>query len=440
MHRSSARPRSPQPAALAPVFGVLLAVGLLAALFTAGRAPAAQAGSVGNGGTKDSVSTAPASAPFQGTTNAPQVHVVLTLGNVDLHPRELVYDAPRDGLWFWTSTLLTGPAYANTLYFYHLPDRRLQSWPLYSGDWSSQLLSGLAVAPNGIVWIGWNHNLVAFDPTHDTATRYLLPAQPRYPLPAAVLGNLPADLGIADLAVSRDGTVWIARYAALSLTTFTPATGRFAEYPLPSTTGDPAKLAIAPNGHILFTTDLAASHPGHGEQTVGDFDPASHAALVTVQTGRALVVTSAGDVYVGVGQGQGLARLSTATQATAWQQGRSAVFAQHLLPFDVGDSALAADAQGHIWVAVAGQPDVAVYNPASGALHQYQYAALSVTAHPAIDGPVGVQPVPPTTSTTSTAPAPGAVWLTPIVAMVCDGQGDLWYIRAGSDVLEEVTP
>lgn len=39
-------------------------------------------------------------APILGTTNAPEVHVVLSLGDSSLHPRQLAYDRPRNGLWF----------------------------------------------------------------------------------------------------------------------------------------------------------------------------------------------------------------------------------------------------------------------------------------------------------------------------------------------------
>lgn len=35
-------------------------------------------------------------------------------------------------------------------------------------------------------------------------------------------------------------------------------------------------------------------------------------------------------------------------------------------------------------------------------------------------------------------PTPGAVWLSHIVAMITDNQGHLWYIRGGSDQIEEV--
>lgn len=287
------------------------------------------------------------------------------------------------------------------------------------------------MAPDGDVWIGWNHNLLRFHPQSGTYARYSLSAQPRYPLPAAVLGNLPADLGIADLAVSRDGTVWVARYAALSLAAFSPATATFAEYPLPSTSGDPATLVIAPNGHVLFTTDLAANHPGYANENMGDFDPISRTTVVAAEAGRVLAVAPSGDLYVPVGHGNSLARLSASAQTTARTLGQAPVFQQRVLPFDTDNTAIATDDQGRVWVAVAGQPDLAVYDPAAGTLREYQYAASGVAAHPIEDLPLGVE---------RTTPVPGAVWITHIVAMVCDARGDLWYIRAGSDELEEVTP
>lgn len=370
--------------------------------------------------------------PFEGTVASAQVHVVLNLGDAALHPRQLAYDAPRHGIWFWTSKITgRGTTYANTLYFYDIAHQQVQSWPLYSGDWSSQMLAGLAVAPDGDVWIGWNANLLCFHPASGSYVRYVLPADPQYPLPAAVVGNLPTNLGIADLAVGHDGTVWIARYGALSLTAFSLGTATFSEYPLPQTTGDPARLTIAANGHILFTTDLAASHPGYGEETIGDYDPQSHSTVISAQEGRTLVAAPNGDTYVAVGHGEGLAKLAAGARASAEQAHVAPAFQQHVLPFDVDASAVAIDGQGRIWVAVAGQPDLARFDPANGTISEYQYAAPSIAAHPAENAPLGV---------VSTTPPPGAVWITPIAAMVCDSQGDLWYVRAGSSQIEEVTP
>ena len=36
------------------------------------------------------------------------------------------------------------------------------------------------------------------------------------------------------------------------------------------------------------------------------------------------------------------------------------------------------------------------------------------------------------------SPAPGSVWVTPIAAMIADGQGHLWFIRDLNDQIEEV--
>lgn len=370
--------------------------------------------------------------PFEGTVASSQVHVVLDLGDAALHPRQVVYDASRQGLWFWTSRIIgQGTTYENTLYYYGTTNHQLKSWPLYAGDWSSQLLAGLAVAPDGEIWIGWNANLLRFDPASGSYVRYVLPARSQYSLPANVVGSLPTNLGIADLAVAQDETVWIARYADLSLTAFSPASATFTEYPLPQATGDPARLVISPDGHILFTTDLAASHPGHSEETMGDFNPQTAATMVIQQSGRTLAVGPSGDTYIAVGHGAGLAMLPARARAAAEQAQTGATPFQRVSPFDIDDAAIATDDQGHIWVAVAGQPDLARIDPVHGTIQEYQYAALSVAAHPITDLPLGIVP---------TAPAPGAVWITHIVAMACDGQGNLWYFRAGSSQLEEVTP
>ena len=76
----------------------------------------------------------------------------------------------------------------------------------------------------------------------------------------------------------------------------------------------------------------------------------------------------------------------------------------------------------------AGKPDIAVFDPATGRVQQFQYAAPSMAAHPAYE-PAGF---------TRQSSDPQAVWLTHMAAMTTDGAGHLWYIRAGSDTIEEV--
>lgn len=375
-------------------------------------------------------------APFLGTTNDPAISVVIDLHNADLHPRQLVYDAQRNGLWFWTSTQDKDVTFDNRVYFYNLASKSLHSWAIYSPDWSSQLLAGLAVAPDGNIWIGWNSHLVVFHPADGSYQHYEMLAQPRYPLSAEVIGDLPANLGIADVVVAPDGMVWIARYAAVSLTSFDPASATFSEHPLPASAGDPAKLAIGPAGHIFFTTDLSADHPGYIAEKVGEYNPQSGQTQVYTQAADAIAITGQGDIYVtAMGgqsaqgrQGASLARLNANTRTNAATTRQTPLFARGIVPFSVDGTALATDRDGRVWMAVAGKPDIAMLDPATGQIQQFQYAAPSMAAHPAV-GPHGVS---------RQAPYPQAVWVTHMAAMTTDGAGYLWYIRAGSDTIEEV--
>lgn len=237
--------------------------------------------------------------------------------------------------------------------------------------------------------------------------------------------------------VARDGTVWIARYAALSLTAFNPVSATFTEHPLPTTAGDPAKLVIGPEGHIIFTTDLSADHPGYIYERVGEYDPVSGQAQVYAQPARALAVTGQGDLYTVMdgpsnsqnsGQAAGLARLSAGARASALAPGQAPAFTRGGVPFAVDGAALATDRRGRVWMAIAGQPKIAVFDPATGLTQQFQYAAPSVVAYP-VHGPLGTAPRPADAN---------AVQVVRMAAMVTDSEGHLWYVRAGSDVIEEV--
>lgn len=368
------------------------------------------------------------SGSFTGTVNAPEVHVMVDLKNPLLHPRQLAYDSGRNGLWFWTSTEDQQQVIDNRLYFYDIAQQQLSNWPLPGADWSSQVLAGLVVDAHGTVWVGWNHNLVAFDPATVHAVRYQLPSRIEYPLPKSALGDLPDDLGISDLAAARDGTIWIARYGAVSLTSFTLADHQFHEYPLPASVGDPAKLALAPDGDIFFTVNLSADHPSHAYEKVGEFHPATATATIFQQGATALAVCPQGDLYTVLGNQAGdLHRLSAPARAQAAASSQAPRFEDTIIPFGIGDTALACDPSGRLWVAVAGQPRMAVWDGATGNIRQFQYAAAGQAAHPIHSRFM-----------TGATPAPDAVWLSPIATMVTDAQGHLWYIRTGWSQIEEV--
>ena len=354
------------------------------------------------------------------STASPEVHATINLGGSDvspLHPRQLTFDGSRNGLWFWTSTIKSDSTVDNEIYFYDIHLSHLQRWHIYSGDWSSMLLAGLAIAPNGDVWVGWNHHLVDFHPADGSYQTVELPASIVYPLPSAIVADRPTDLGVADLAVAQDGTIWIARNGALSLTSFSPTSRSFQERQLPVNAGDPARLVVGPDGHIFFTTNLSADHAGYSSEKTGDFDPRTGTTHVFNHAAFSIAVTAQGDLITSLtGSSFGIQRVTAAERASAEAQARSPVFQHVTLPFQVDDKALAVDVHGRIWASIAGQPRIAVLDAATGVvLNEHQYSAPSVPGGPT-----------------------GAYVLKHIVAMASDSQGHLWYVRIGENVIYEV--
>ncbi|HET8908935.1 MAG TPA: hypothetical protein VFN11_18405, partial [Ktedonobacterales bacterium] len=169
---------------------------------------------------------------------------------------------------------------------------------------------------------------------------------------------------------------------------------------------------------------------GFGAEKVGDFDTRVHRARIYEHAALTLAVAPNGDLYTAVSSPQfGVQRLTVAERANAAAQQRAPVFVRWLAPFEVSDSTLTIDGRGRVWMAVGEAPQLAVLDPATGDVQRFTYAAPSIAGHPLPHPPVGLP---------TTVPNPGAVWVAPIVAMATDQQGHLWYVRAGSDVIEEV--
>lgn len=204
---------------------------------------------------------------------------------------------------------------------------------------------------------------------------------------------------------------------------------------MPSTAGDPAKLAIGPDDHIFFTTNLSAAHLGHAAETVGEYVPQSKSTIVYPQGAQALTIAPNGDLYTaeqtaGGGSGSGLARMPAANRASALLQHLVPPFEQVNMdvPLAVADRSLAADLRGRVWMAIGGEPQIAVFEPGTGKLQVYSYPVQGSTYYVSLPYVPGA----------SLSPPADAIPITPIAAMVTDDQGHLWFIRDLSDQIEEV--
>jgi hypothetical protein len=110
-------------------------------------------------------------------------------------------------------------------------------------------------------------------------------------------------------------------------------------------------LAIMPSGRIVFTTNLAANHPGYGAETIGEFNPSTEQTRVYSQAAQAVAVTPSGDIFTALGgAGFGLGRLTAVEHNNAIAQQRAPVFQQNVLPFDIDGASMVSDLHGRIWV------------------------------------------------------------------------------------------
>lgn len=111
--------------------------------------------------------------------------------------------------------------------------------------------SGLAMAPDGSIWIGECFSLLKLNPVSGHVDQYPLPklagqaSDPR--------GN-DGQTEIMGLAVTPNGRIWFTRANAYGIGYFDPASRRFGFRSWPRSFGLPGNLYLAPNGQLWATT------------------------------------------------------------------------------------------------------------------------------------------------------------------------------------------
>jgi hypothetical protein len=305
----------------------------------------------------------------------------------------LAPDPSKPGVWFWSWT--SREAYA---YFYNLGSRTLSSWAVGSSSGVDGLDpyadSGIAVAPNGDVWLGAYNQLVRLDPATGQVSRWTIPAPAVDPLASAALQPWH---DVNSIAIDGSGRIIIGMTAASSLQVFEPAGQAFTSIALPKI-GEVQGIAALLNGTVAVAMQNL-TEPGNPDDTVVLVSPSGVISTVHTESG---FVTSNGRLF-GAGQATH-ATFDGAGVVTAVPVNSSDTPSERIQP---SMGALLPD--GRMVLATSG--GVAIASPSST-----EYLGLPSRACPGISVP----------SSALLPPATGTECPVSPVALAVDSAGNIW--------------
>jgi len=235
-----------------------------------------------------SSSTAHVAAHRAATTPATTITFPVPMPTGTNQPLQLATDPSKAGVWFWASSPTD-----SRLYFWDATAKQLSSWSV--GVTTQQNVGseyGLAVDPQGQVWLGAENQLVRLSPTSGAVTRWTVPTAPQSaPTAAHQPPGFVLAVDIRTIAAAPDGTIALARAGSSTVQIFHPASQTFTTYSLPDA-GDIQTIAVASDGTIA----AAMADYAHSKRDLLDLiSPAGKVTSVSVESD---FVSAAGTYFV----------------------------------------------------------------------------------------------------------------------------------------------
>jgi virginiamycin B lyase len=215
---------------------------------------------------------------------------------------------------------------------------------------------GIAVAADGRVWVAQEHAMALgmFDPSAGRYREFAIP------------GVVSAPVGIA---VAPGGAVWFTEMSGNRIGRFEPSTGRFTEYTIPTANAAPYWLAVGPDGRVWFS-EFAAGQ-------IGMLDPRSgrirEYAMPDHPNLPAVAVAKDGAVW------------ATSTQGTLYRLTPSSGAVRSIALPASGDYGVAIAPDGELWVGRNGGSTLFVVQPDTGQVRGRRLPAGSAPWWPAVD-------------------------------------------------------
>lgn len=324
-------------------------------------------------------------------------------------PRVLAADPTRAGVWFW----VTNGSLADKVYFYDLSTRVMSSWSFGPGI-NPLGGEGLAVAPDGIVWmagetaVGHPDMLVRLDPSTGAIESFQIPTPADAPVAE---GYRPPGMRgyhqVKDLAVNAEGQVAIALGAAGSVVIFNSTTKSFSQLALPGGYSV-ANVAYLSNGTL--GVGMADWRSGVGiMESVLVKSPSASPVIVSAPS---FSIAADGSQFVSDGS---LSYVSPSGQVSQVPGSTDLLSDIHIGP------------GGRIVGIGNGNGDPIIVTPSQGtqvriALGSYPCPGISPVSSPA---PTPGAKLPPTTTTTNNGPP---MCQRSMVSSVVDPAGNIWYV------------
>ncbi len=216
--------------------------------------------------------------------------------------------------------------------------------------------TGLDVAADGVVWLTRLelNQIGSYSPTTGQFTFYDIPSP---------------NTGPHSVAVDQLGDVWFTEINGNKIGVFHPQTATFEEFAPPTPLSMPYGMAVAPNGDVWFT-EMAVAKVGQYRPSTNTFTEYSLGDPITNEAANIAVEASRGNIWVsGLDSGK-IYRLASTGQVTSWD-----------LPGTGRAHSIDTDAMGRAWFTDIDQNAIGALDPTTGEFREFTIPTPSATSH-----------------------------------------------------------
>ena len=332
--------------------------------------------------------------------------------------QSLTGDPNGTGAWFWDST-------SNEDVIFNSSAGNISEWPVLSGSnfQQSEQAGGLAVDPQGNVWLAINLTLIELDPATGATETWTIPTPSANLAAASFEPSGAAEIAVTGLAASPLGTIAILTSISSTVEVFDPRSSEFDSISMPTDDDLPTAAAFSGDGTLCIGFSAVEEGTGGTASNLMILSPNGQAATYSLLTpGSAWDIAPLGSSSFVVGDESPELATTSGTITSINSPSALVGSGQPMTPLVVaGGDVLVGHAQGGL---------VAFPDDASSVAQATEESTFIPSAQ--VCGPSGDAPGPGTSTEGTVCGAPG------YFDVVADGDGDLWTVGSGG--VSEVPP